>query len=166
MKFPSQKLLLSGCSPFLFFFSDTIIPTDVTHDVDESESPTQTEKIDSTIQDETDGTEVSKLADGFELTTSPPSKVTSKAADDDDDFEIVPDTNCDDGEWVDVEKQEATTSTSKWTEDDKEFSTNSWGEDEKDVSTLNLVETDKREIVRSLWIKTDNEEVSYIYCYQ
>lgn len=88
------------------FISDTIIPTDITHHVDESESPTQTEKLETTLQDESEGTKESELTDGFEITTESSDEVTKKETeDDDDDYEIVDDTNCDDGEWIEVEKK-------------------------------------------------------------
>lgn len=43
------------------------------------------------------------MTDAFEVTTEQPSEVTEKETEDEDEYEIVPDTNCDDGEWVEVE---------------------------------------------------------------
>lgn len=91
---------------FITFSSDSIIPTDVTQDLDESEPTSQTDKTDTTLQDASENTKETFLTDIFEITTEPSSETTMKEVEDDDEYEIVPDTNCDDGEWVEVEKTE------------------------------------------------------------
>lgn len=73
--------------------------------MNESETPTQTETVDTSVSDGSDGTQESDLTEAFEITTQSSTDVTEKESKDDDDYEIVPDTNCDDGEWV-VEKHQ------------------------------------------------------------
>lgn len=83
---------------------DTIIPTDVTHPVDESE-PTEEKEWDSegtTVVSSKESEETKSILD---ITTEEPSKATEGPGDEDE-YEIVPDTNCDDGEWVDSEDLE------------------------------------------------------------
>lgn len=87
----------------MMYILDSIIPTDVSHHVDESEPTAQTEETETTLQDESEGTKESDLTDIFEITTES-YPTTKKETEDEDDYEIVPDTNCDDGEWVDDEK--------------------------------------------------------------
>lgn len=92
----SKKILL-----FIFNILDAIIPTDVSHPVDESE-PTQEKEWDTeetTVVGEKESEETKSI---FEVTTEP-SKTTTSTEDDDEEYEIVPDTNCDDGEWVESE---------------------------------------------------------------
>lgn len=72
--------------------------------MDESEPTSQTEETETTLQDESDGTKESFSTDVFEITTEPSAEVTPKETEDEGEYEIVPDTNCDDGEWVDDEK--------------------------------------------------------------
>ncbi|CAG9813449.1 unnamed protein product, partial [Phaedon cochleariae] len=74
---------------------DTIIPTDVTHPVDESEPTADGSSTDvSVITESTDSTDSTSVVE----LTSPPS------TDEDEEYEIVPDTNCDDGEWVETDE--------------------------------------------------------------
>lgn len=42
------------------------------------------------------------MTDAFEVTTQQSWEVTEKETENEDEYEIVPDTNCDDGEWVEV----------------------------------------------------------------
>ncbi|CAH1111392.1 unnamed protein product, partial [Psylliodes chrysocephalus] len=96
---------------------DTIIPTDITQAVDESE-PTKesSQKREATTtpittgSEDTDGTEgtVPSISDASEVTAvfEGTTSRTPTTTENPDDFEIVPDDNCDDGEWVDVEEEE------------------------------------------------------------
>ncbi|KAG5871898.1 hypothetical protein JTB14_030952 [Gonioctena quinquepunctata] len=79
---------------------DTIMPTDVTHPVDESDISTVT--IRSTeLSEATESSTESLSTDSSKATTAPPA--TEKPTGDTEEYEIVPATNCDDGEWVEVE---------------------------------------------------------------
>nr|XP_023024406.1 papilin-like [Leptinotarsa decemlineata] len=76
---------------------DTIMPTDVTHSVDESEPTEDTSSI----------TEKTTLESGTSETSGttriiPTASSVTKTSTADLEYEIVPDTNCDDGEWVEV----------------------------------------------------------------
>ncbi|XP_018562061.1 papilin [Anoplophora glabripennis] len=77
---------------------DTIMPTDITQSVDESE----TEKLKATVTSEsTKESEPTSATDElFDVTTEQSDMITTLPEDDNDEYEIVPDTTCDDGEWV------------------------------------------------------------------
>lgn len=89
-------------NPTRFFpcSSDSIIPKVVTQTVDESEPTSQTKDTSITIPEESEGTTGTEVTD---ITTESSAEVTEKQSENEDQYEIVPDTNCDDGEWVEVE---------------------------------------------------------------
>ncbi|XP_050510138.1 papilin isoform X5 [Diabrotica virgifera virgifera] len=98
--FADEKCNDTPCS------EDTILPTDITQSVDESE-PTKESSQKREATTPVSATSEDLLSEETEVTSELETTTTSSVSTtpNPDDFEIVPDTNCDDGEWVEEEEE-------------------------------------------------------------